>query len=183
MAHLQICTAKQIQCKICKKVGHYTSLCTAKTPERQPPRGPSNNQYPQYKQQQTRRVEHVKQETPESDQTEENIDAEAALNIKELHEDWANFNLIRPTDFSPMKNEKVNKDPLKEFWVETTTGPHKIQWLADTGSPRTFMNEELANKLQREIPNIKITEYTKKYNLQKLHQQQHQNKRSTLNQP
>ena len=129
-------------------------------PERRPPRGPSNNQYPQYKQKQTRRVKHVKQETPKRDQTEESIIAAAALYIKELHEDWANINLIRPTDFSPMKNEKVNKDQLGDFWVETTTGTQKIQWLADTGSPRSFMNEELANNLQKEIPNIKITEYT-----------------------
>ena len=32
MAHLQTCPAKQMQCKICKNVGHYTSLCTAKMP-------------------------------------------------------------------------------------------------------------------------------------------------------
>ena len=61
-----------------------------------------------------------------------------------------------------MKNKKVNEDPLGEFGVETTTGPRKIEWLADTGSPRSFMNEELANKLQKKIPNIKITEYTEK---------------------
>ena len=30
MAHLQTCPAKTMQCKICKEVGHFTSLCTAK---------------------------------------------------------------------------------------------------------------------------------------------------------
>ena len=79
-------------------MGHHISLCTAKMSERPPPRGPPNNSSPQYKQQQTRRVKHIKRETPESDQTEESVDAEAALYIKEVHEDWANINLIRPTE-------------------------------------------------------------------------------------
>ena len=98
MAHLQTCPAK-----ICKKVGHYTSLCTAKLPERRPTRGLPNNPSPHYKQQQTRRVKHIKHETTESDQTEESVDAEAALYIKELHEDWVNVNLIRPTEFTQKK--------------------------------------------------------------------------------
>ena len=149
-----------MQCKICIKVGHYTSLCRVKIPERRPPRGTPNNPSPQYKQQQTRRVKRIKHETPESDQTEESVDAEAALYIKELHEEWANINLIRPTKFTQKKNDEVNKDPYGDFWVETTTGQNKIQWLADTGSPRSFMNVDLANKLQKEIPNIKIMEYT-----------------------
>ena len=62
-------------------------------------------------QQQTRRVKHTKNETHESDQTEESVDAEAALYIKQLHEDWANINLIRPTEFTQTKNDEVNKDP------------------------------------------------------------------------
>ena len=59
-----------------------------------------------------------------------------------------------------MKNENVKIDPYGEFWVEKTTGPHKIQWLAGTGSPRSFVNQELANNFQKEIPDIKITKYT-----------------------
>ena len=53
---------------------------------------------------------------------------------------------------------EVNKDPYREFWVETTTAQNKTQWLADTGSPRSFMN--MALKLQQEIPNVKIADYT-----------------------
>ena len=48
-------------------------------PERRPPRGPTNNTSPQVKQQQTRRVKHIKQGSEESDHTEESVDAEAAL--------------------------------------------------------------------------------------------------------
>ena len=32
---------------------------------------------------------------------DESVDAEAALYIKELHEDWENINIIRPTHFLP----------------------------------------------------------------------------------
>ena len=49
-------------------------------------RGPQDNSSPNCKQQQTRRVKHIKQEMPESDQTEESVDVEAGLYIKELHE-------------------------------------------------------------------------------------------------
>ena len=103
MAHLQTCPAKQTQCKIRKKIGHYTSLCTAKMPERRPTRGQSNIQSPQYKYPQTRRVKHIKQEPQQSGQTEESVDAEAALYIKELHEDWANIKTIRPIEFQQKK--------------------------------------------------------------------------------
>ena len=160
MAHLQTCPAKQMQCKICKKFRHYTSLCTAKMPERRPPRGPKNNISPQLKQQQTRRVKQIKQETEESDHTEESVDAEAALYIKELHKDWSNINIIRPMEFVQKRTDEINKDPYGEFWVETTTAQNKLRWLADTGSPRSFMNIDLAAQLQQEIPNVKITEYT-----------------------
>ena len=129
-------------------------------PERRPPRGPTNNTSQQVKQQQTRRVKHINQGLEESDHTEEIVDAEAAPYIKELHEDWANFNIIQPMEFVQKKNDEINKDPYGEFWVETTTAQNKVQWLADTGSPWSFMNIDIATKLQKEIPTAKISEYT-----------------------
>ena len=96
----------------------------------------------------------------ESEQLEENVDAEAALYIKELHEDWANVNIIRPTQFSPQKNNFINKESNGEFWGETTTQSHKLQWLPDTGSPRSFINQELAQQLQKEIQNIRTEKFT-----------------------
>ena len=87
MSHLQICPAKNTQCNICKKIRHFASRCTAKMPERRPVRNqqratPGQNATPQ-----KRRVRHVKQEEQQEDSTEESIDAEATLYIKELHED------------------------------------------------------------------------------------------------
>ena len=63
-------------------------------------------------------------------------------------------------EFVQKRHDEINEDPYGEFWVETTTAQNKIQWLADTGSPRSFMNIDMAVELQQEIPNKKITEYT-----------------------
>ena len=174
--------APQSKCnaKFAKKLGHYTSLCTAKMPERRPPRGPTNNTSPQVMHQQTRRVKHIKQGLEESDHTEESVDAEAALYIKEFHEDWANINIIQPMEFVQKRNDEINKDPYGEFWVETTTAQNKVQWLADTSSPRSIMNIDIATKLQQEIPTAKNIRIYRNHSLQKFHKQQYRNKRSTF---
>ena len=127
LAHLQICPAKTTTCKICKKAGHYTSLCTAKKPERRLHNTPQSSSAKNFKPPQTRRIRNINQEKTESEQMEESVDAEAALYINELHEDWANINIIRPTQFSPQKNNFINKESNGEFWVETTTQSHKLQ--------------------------------------------------------
>ena len=114
-----------------------------------------------YKPQQTKRVRNINQEKTENEQRDESVDAEAALYIKELHEDWANINIIRPTHFFPQKNNLINKEPSGEFWVETTKQAHKLLWLADTGSPRSFINQEIAIKLQKGIQNTRIEKFTK----------------------
>ena len=159
MAHLQICPAKNTQCNICKKVGHFAARCTAKMPERRTPRRPQPTTPGQYATPQTRRVRHVKNENSQEDSTEESVDAEAALYIKELHEDWANINLIRPMEFNPQKNDQINKNTNGEFWVETTTKAEKIQWLADTGSPRSFINTQKALEISNKIDNAVIHPY------------------------
>ena len=87
-----------------------------------------------------KRVRNTNHEQTEGEQADESVDAEAALYIKELHEYWANIKMIRPKHFLPRKNNLVNKETNGEFWVETTTQKDKLQWLADTGSPRSFLH-------------------------------------------
>ena len=94
MPHLQVCPEKNIQCNICKKIGHYASLCTAKMPERRIPRRQQLTTTGQSASTQARPVPQVKPEVQIEDSTEESADAEAALYIKELKEDWANISLI-----------------------------------------------------------------------------------------
>ena len=81
----------------------------SKMPERRPPRVPQNNPPQNYKPQQTRRVRNINQEKTERYQTDDSVDAEAVLCIKELHEGWAYINIIRPTQFPAQKNDVINK--------------------------------------------------------------------------
>ena len=145
-------------------------MCKAPMPERRrtPQQSTSSRQSryqntytPRQGNNQTRRVRHIKDNTDqteaqnyegESDEPAE-VDAEAPLYIKELTEDWANVNLIRPTTFHTEKNSVKNNEGTGEFWVATTTNNKRIVWLADTGSPRTFMNKETANELLLQISN------------------------------
>ena len=117
--------------------------------KRRPHNTPQSGSAQNYKPPQTRIIRNINQEKSESEQMEESVDEEAALYIKELHEDWANINIIRPTQFSPQKNNFINKESNGEFRVETTTQSHKLQWLADTGSPCSFFNQENNNSKRR----------------------------------
>ena len=109
MAHLQIRPAKITQCNICKKIGHYASQCTAKAPEKRTPRKQQLTTPGKYVTPRTRRVRHLKSESQQDESTEESVDAEAALCIKKLHDDWANSNLIRPSEFIPQTNQQIKK--------------------------------------------------------------------------
>ena len=125
-----------------------------KNPRRQQPTFPG-----QYTSPQARRVRHVKPEITHEESTEESVDAEAALYIKELHEDWANINSVRPTEFRKQSNDNLKKNSDGEFWVETLTMQEKLHWLADTGSPRSFINTEKAMELSEKVPNATTHPY------------------------
>ena len=174
--HQQNCPARNTICKICKKQGHFSSMCKASMPgRRRPPQQSTSSPQSRYQStytprpgnNQTRRVRHIKENT---DQTEaqnyedeayepDDVDAEAALNIKELTEDRANVNLIRPRTFHTEKNSVINIEGTGEFWAATTTNNKRIVWLADTCSPRTFMIKETAYELLLHISNAKIVPY------------------------
>ena len=102
----------------------------------------------------------IAEEDKQEDEEVESVDPEAALYVKELQEDWADVNHIAPENFSEVKNSQLNKSPTIEIWVETTTtNTLKIQWLADTGSPRTFMSREQANKIMKYNPKVQLHPY------------------------
>ena len=66
----------------------------------------------QQKTPQTRRVRHIKeqQQDEEDEPEEETMDAEAALYIKELMEDWSSVSTIKPTAFKEINNVSLNKE-------------------------------------------------------------------------
>ena len=147
--HINTCPAKQAVCNICKKIDHFAKMCRPKIPP--PPHQPTRNSMPQRgayqrskgQSSQLKVCQIQEQLITEQEQEEEEIesvDPESALYIKEFSEDWADINHIAPETFTEVYNVQLNAALPKEIWVETTTtNKLTIQWLADTGSPRTFM--------------------------------------------
>ena len=69
-------------------------------------------------------------------------------------EDWQNINFINSVNFTNEKVSEIIKTRRGEFWIETRTNNQQIFWLGsphgkptNTGSPRSFMNTDIAQKL------------------------------------
>ena len=163
--HMNQCTAKKAICNICKKTGHFAKMCRSKIPplpaQRHNQRSPAQRPQGQISQLKVRQIqEQLIDEDEEEEQEVVSVDPESALYIKELSEDWADINHIAPESFSKVQNVQLNTTMPKEIWVETTTKNLKIQWLADTGSPRSFVTLDQANKIMEHIPEVKLQQYT-----------------------
>ena len=131
-------------------------------PARKPmQRGPYQRPQGQNSQLKVRQIqERLITEEKQEDEEVESVDPEAALYIKELSEDWADINHIAPEIFSEVKKTQLNTSLTKEIWVETVTANNlKIQWLVDTGSPRTFVSKEQANTIMANNPKIQLQPY------------------------
>ena len=76
-----------------------------------------------------------------------------------MSEDWADINHIAPELFIEVQNVQLNTTMPKEIWGETTTNKLKVQWLADTGSPKNITKEQ-ANKIMEHNPEVKLQQYT-----------------------
>ena len=158
-----MCKAQNFTCKLCKKIGQFTSMCKAPIPERR------NTQFRQdyrknIQQQstpQTRRVRHVK-EREKCVEEEETVDAEAALYIKELMEDWSSVNTIRPVVLKKINSISFNKEAGGECWVKTKSNNIVMDWLADTGSPRSFMEHAKAKEITNKNKASRITIFDEK---------------------
>ena len=114
---------------------------------------------------QARRVRHIKeqQQSEEEEETEEKrVDTEAALYIKELMEDWSSLNTIRPAGVKEVNDVSLNKEAGGEFWVKTNYNNIELDWLADTGSPRSFMQYSKAQEIVSKNTTSKITTFKEK---------------------
>ena len=150
-------------------MGHFAKLCRSKKPEPPRQRPPQRTLQQSYNQSpgnnQTRRVGHVTEQSQDviqatTEDESESIDPEATLYLKELTEDWANINLVKPKLYRPVRNTIVNKTQNDEIWIQTTcNNSEKVEWLADTGSPRSFINQYTAKKLMSNNSKIKIERY------------------------
>ena len=166
--HLNVCLAKNEACRICKKIGHFAELCKSEIAP-QPQYNIQQRRQQNYSGQQSysghqqpnrnnqlvtrktpQRIRNINEEESEDthDTSEETIDPESTCYIREKMEDWQNTaNFIQSVQFTDEKFTDINKTRRGEFWIQTKTNKNKTYWLADTGSPRSFMNIQTAQNL------------------------------------
>ena len=145
-----------------KKIGHFAKLCRSEMPPRSQYNAQQRRQqnYSGHQQQNinnqlvtrktTQRMRNINEEESEDahETAEEAIDPESTCYIREMMEDWQNTtNFIQSINFTNEKVTDINKTRRGEFWLKTNTNKKQLYWLADTGSPRSFMNIETARKL------------------------------------
>ena len=106
-----------------------------------------HNQLAQRHPQQKIRNINEETKTEEQTETEETIDPESTCYIREMMEDWQNVSFIKTINFTNEKVSDVSKTNRGEFWIKTKTNNQQIYWLADTGSPRSFMNIDTTQRL------------------------------------
>ena len=161
--HLNNCPAKVSYCNICKKPGHFAKLCRSQIP----PLPRNRGQFQQRQQMQTRNVKNITEEgiqeielPLEEEYETETKDPEQTIYIRELMEDWSSVNLIE-REFKSTKNSFLNnKTPTGEIIIQTKTENNfTINWLADTGSPRSFIDMQTAKELLQQNSQIKIEKY------------------------
>ena len=80
--------------------------------------------------------------------------------ITELMEDWNKINLIE-RDFKETKNSDINnRTPYGEILIQTTINKtHKLDRLADTGSPRSFIDIKTANEILQNNDKMNMEPY------------------------
>ena len=68
-------------------------------------------------------------------------------------EDWSSINFIESLNFTTVTRKDLNKNHPGEFWIQTSSKNENINWLADTGSPRSFISRSTAQNLIAKLGN------------------------------
>ena len=90
----------------------------------------------------------------EEEETEtETIDPESTCYIREMMEDWSSINFIESLNFTTVTQKDLNKKHQGEFRIQTSCKNENINWLADTGSPRSFISQSTAQNLIAKLGN------------------------------
>ena len=70
-----------------------------------------------------------------------------------MMEDWSSINFIESLNFTTVTQKDLNKNHQGEFWIQTSSKNENINWLADTGSPRSFISRNTAQNLIPKLGN------------------------------
>ena len=75
------------------------------------------------------------------------IDLENTFFIQEVFDSWKTVNFIKPKTFNNEQPSKRSPNLSNQIWIGTTSDRTEIDWLADTGSPRSFIGKEEADRI------------------------------------
>ena len=169
LEHLQICPAKKVQCNLCKKVGHYSKVCRSanlmwQTQQIKPQQIVPQRNIPQTRgvrnirpsQEQQQIVTHAQDTKPET--MEETVDLENTFYIQEVFDSSNTVNFINPKIFHTAQPHKLSPSISDEIWIKTYTDTFETDWLADTGSPRSFIRKTEADRILRQCKSAKWKE-------------------------
>ena len=115
-----------------------------------------NNTQQQTNTRRVRNIQAVQHDNPiqEEEETEtETVDPESTCYIREMMEDWSSINFIESINFTTVTQKDLNKNHQGEFWIQTSSKNENINWLADTGSPRSFISRSTAQNLIAKLGN------------------------------
>ena len=164
LEHLQICPAKKAQCNNCKQVGHFAKVCRSSRPTWN-----TNQQQPILNNPPARRVRNIRQQDSTSsitgehnttiEQAQETLDPESTYYIQEIIDSWNQVNHVKPIAFMKRNPSGIDASLNNEIWIKTKSNNIDIEWIADTGSPKSFINEATATAILQKCNKAKRLPY------------------------
>ena len=81
------------------------------------------------------------------EQAQETLDPERTYYIQEIIDSWNQVNHVKPSAFMNRNPSGIDASLNNEIWIKTKSNNINIEWIADTGSPKSFINEATANNI------------------------------------
>ena len=150
LEHLQICPAKKAQCNNCKRVGHFAKVCRSTRPTWN-----TNQQQLGLNNPPARRIRNIRQQESTSSTSgehnttieQETLDPDSTYYIQEIIDSWNQVNHVKSCTFTNRNPPGIDASLNNEIWIKTRSNNINIEWIADTGSPKSFINEATANSI------------------------------------
>ena len=140
--HLQQCPAKDKRCNKCTKRGHYARLCKSSE------------------------VNAI-QEDKVAEQISHETDVAAYVNYMQAGDLIPGWELIHPDDsttnsirFESKSVNQIDESDLKGHLVRIRCGHNDLVFIADTGSPTSFINQRTANLIVSTVKSAKRIQTT-----------------------
>ena len=70
------------------------------------------------------------------------IEPESTYYFQEIFANWNTVNFVIPRNFVNDSLSKYCPQTKNKIWIQTSSNNFKIDWIADTGSPRSFVKHE-----------------------------------------